>query len=182
MKNEDMGLIAILLTWIIPLVYVVYYQLQGTGGYDLIKNMGKDPYLFIVDLVLFYIGIVLIVKNVDRNKVGVFLNYLYSIPIINILVSATYSSSVLGFPDGLKIFTDGMLISMYNFLILTTLLLIDLNIKMNLTRFLAEEKNILVVIAEFIIFAVIRYFYGPSFITMIIFIFIVPISIYILNR
>ncbi len=182
MKNEDIGSIAILLTWIFPLAYYIYYQLQGIGGYELIRNMGKNPYLFIIDLVLFYIGITLIVKNVNKDKVRVFLNYLYSIPIINILVAAIYSYSALGFSDGLKIFTDGMLISMYNFLILATLLLIDLNIRMDLTRFLTEEKNIFIVIAEFIIFAILRYFYGPSFIMMIAFIFIIPISIYILNR
>ena len=184
MKQEDLGSILIILTWITPLIYIIYYLLQGIGfgTYSLIQKIGKEPLLFIIDLILFYIGLILISKNLDKNKAREFLNYLYLIPIINVLISGIYASSIIGFPDGMKIFIDGMFISMYNLLILTTLLLIDLNTKMNLTKFFINEKGALTVIAEFIIFGVLRYFYGPSFIIMLIFIIVIPVSIYILYR
>ena len=183
MEKEDLGLILIILTWIIPFVYIVYYLLQGVGfgSYSLIEKIGKEPSLFIIDLILFYIGLILIVKSLNKNKARTFLNYLYLIPIINVLVSGIYSSSIIGFTEGMKIFTEGMFISMYNFLILTTLLLINLNIKESLTKFFVNEKGVLIVIAEFIIFGALRYFYGPSFTMMIIFMIIIPISIYILH-
>lgn len=186
MREEDLGLILIFLTWIIPVIYIGYFISQGMGfgSYSLIQKIGKDPILFTIDLILFYIGLISVARGLrdNREEIRGFLNYLYIFPIINVLISALYSSSCYGFPEGMKIFTDGMFISMYNLLILGTLLLIDLNIKMKISTFPLREKGLLAVLAEFIAFGFLRYFYGPSFILMTVFLIIIPLTIFLLYK
>jgi hypothetical protein len=187
MRREDTGTLLIISTWIIPLIYLSYLSATSQTGflsYESVSKLGKDPYIFLVDLILFLIGTLLIITGLktDRSRTLKFINYLYFFPIVNILISGLYSATLNGLPDGLSIYLDGIFITMYNFLILLSLIVIELRVSEISLKSLGKERGIIILISEFIAFAIIRYYTGSSFPLMAAFLIIITATALTLLR
>ncbi len=166
MNKEDIGIIMVIATLVIPLAYVAYLCTAGQlafGSYEVVSELGKNPIIFLVDVILFLLGTTLIITSIEEDKAAKFIGYLYIIPVFNVVVAAVYSIGAAGFPSGLGVFIDAMFISMYNFIVLLSLFLIDLRSKGIGMEVFKKERGTLILIAEFLVYLVLRIQMGPSF-------------------
>lgn len=186
MKKQDIGIVLIFLTWIIPITYSILLMLEGQQLWSLETglNIGKNPTIFLIDLILFYSGFTLIINGLrgNKEKIKEFLNYIYFIPILNILIAFLYSLFLQGINGIIKIFSEALFISIYNFSILLTLITVDIKIKTPLINLIKDTWKLLILILEFGAYAILVYIAGPSFLTMMVFIALLIITALYLYR
>jgi len=179
--SEDIATILLLLTWINPLGFLIYHVavLHHPLNYNMILKLGKDPVLFLTDIVFFEVSVYLFItsKHIREREKRDIIKMCYLVPVMNILLSLIGGAIFSGLHGFVYILIEAPFISMYNLLI--ALYLIALNMRIRPKPLIPTKHMIvgLAVIIEFAIYAILRYFYGPSFYLLISFLIAIVVSL-----
>jgi len=161
MKRRDIGIILIMLTYLTMLGAVVYHQLNigFKDAVDVAIYIGKNPYLFILNLILYFIGGYLLINDFRNNpdKLNNIIDMIFFvIPTINIVSALIYLAALAG-GEGILIFSSGTyFILMYN----TILYIIGISLQTKIRVKYRDIKIILGFIAIFVIYILFRLFIG----------------------
>lgn len=183
MKAEDVGFILVILTMVNPVAYLVYQIATGFSpfSYEILKNVGRNGLLFLIDTALFYCGLLLMLRGLrgDKEKLSYLMTLLYLIPMLNVLVAVGYSCALMGFPEGLALLSEAPLITFYNIMIFLTLLLIDLPTRGPIREFLSKERGPLVLIGILLAFTLVKVTLGTPLYVLVIFLILTIVASYI---
>jgi len=165
MNIRDVGLIALLITWLDTIIYSIYLMINKNISITSIENLyeiGRNPYLFILNVILFSLSIYIILKNSPENERNILKKIFWGYPIATLLITLIYSLIIAG-AEGLNIFTKSLFIPMYIFVTLLTTFLADLSIKpINISEYIKKYLLIFTLTIELTIYLILRILLGAS--------------------
>ena len=158
-RKADIGILSITGTYLTMFIYLIYAYISGElkNSVDIAFKIGKNPYLFIINLVLFMIGGYLILQDIevkDREKVRDILFFL--IPTANLVLAFLYLLAVSGGEGAIYFSSEVYFILMYN----TLLYLIGILTSIKRIEISKEVRIILGYVLLFAVYALVRLFIG----------------------
>lgn len=164
MDLRDLGLIALLLTWIDTLVYSIYLHIIRSFPFATLENfleIGRNPVLFLTNLVLFHISIYILLRYSDKER-EVIKRIFWAYPLTNMVIAVLYALLIAG-ADGMIFFFKAPFIVMYSFITQLTVFLIDLEIlPIKFTQYVKENILVFTLVAELFIYIIVRVLFGAS--------------------
>ncbi len=165
MNIRDVGLIALLITWLDTIIYSIYLMINKNISITSIENLyeiGRNPYLFILNVILFSLSIYIVLKNSPENERNILKKVFWGYPIATLLITLIYSLIIAG-GEGLNIFTKSLFIPMYIFVTLLTTFLADLSIKpIKISEYIKKYSLIFTLIVELAVYLILRILLGAS--------------------
>ena len=165
MNIRDLGLIILLITWLDTIIYSIYLTLNNNipvTSIENINNIGRNPYLFILNVILFSLSIYIVLKNSPKNEARILKKIFWVYPITTLLITLIYLVIIAG-AHALDIFTKALFIPMYIFITLFTTFLVDLSIKpIQISDYTKKYMLILTLAVELIIYIILRILFGAS--------------------
>lgn len=122
MEKSDIGIILIFITYLTTIGYIIFEYYIGNIDlpYKIAFVIGKSPYLFILNLVLYLIGSYLLINGVSRNKeeLDPMIDMLFFfMPTLNLVIAFLFLVMTAGGEGILYFGTEVYFILMYNFLL-----------------------------------------------------------------
>jgi len=176
-RKVDIGILSIFGTYLTMFIYLIYAYLSETikSPVDVALTIGKNQYLFILNISLFLVGGYLILQDIetkDREKVRDILFFL--IPTVNLIFAFLYLLVVAGGEGVIYFGSDVYFILMYN----TLLYLIGIITSIKRIEISKEIKIVLGYLSLFILYILVRLFIGVY--PLIEFLFIIVVIVYTL--
>ena len=164
MDLRDIGLVALILTWIDTIAYTVYLDIFKALPFATLENfleVGRDPALFLTNLILYHISIFILLRNKDKET-EIIKRIFWAYPITNIVVAVIYALLIAG-PQGMIFVYKAPFIVMYSFITQLTVFLVDIRmLPIKYTQYIRESMLIFVLVAELFIYIIIRIILGSS--------------------
>lgn len=164
MDIRDIGLLALLITWIDTIIYSIYLSIAQSIPITTLNNLleiGRNPALFLINLTLFYISIYILIRYGGGEK-EILKRMVWAYPLVTLTIALVYSISIAGL-EGISFLVRAPFIAMYTFLTQMTLFIAELDIKTtNITPYIRENIVILILTAELFIYIALRIVFGGS--------------------
>jgi len=161
LEKSDVGIVLILITYLTTLGYIMFEYYIGNIDlpYKIAFVVGKSPYLFILNLILYLIGSYLLMNGVLINKEELepMIDMLFFfIPTLNLVIAFLFLVVTAGGESILYFGTEVYFILMYNFL----LYLIGIVISLRGIVLSREVKIIIGYLLLIALYAIIRIYLG----------------------
>ncbi len=183
MRKVDFGALLILIPYIATGIWVVYGISRGLNFSELFEFIGKDPALFILSslsiiasVCLFMLGFV---EQGEQHKIHTLTEVLVYMCIINLIISIIIASIIKSsLIYGIEFVGDCKFIIMYNLLILLMSLLVNLQTRYSLKKFITKNIGLILLVILLFCYLALRVLVGPNFYLLLISLILLLVIVY----